>query len=79
MNVEIYSKENCVFCTKAKYLLKNYNPKVFMLDDDFSREQFFQKFPDARTFPQIIIDGKHIGGYQEVEKWMAFNKPNEVF
>ena len=50
-----------------------------MLDTDYSREDFFQKFPNARTFPQIIINGKKIGGYHELEKWMAFNKPDDDF
>jgi glutaredoxin len=28
-----------------------------------------EKFPTARTFPQITIDGKAIGGYDEFWKW----------
>ena len=58
MNVEIYSKTNCVFCDKAKMRLAKYNPQIFMLDKDFTREEFFQKFPSAKTFPQIINDVK---------------------
>ena len=36
-----------------------------MLDEDFSREQLFEVFPTARTFPQIIVDGDKIGGFTE--------------
>jgi glutaredoxin 3 len=36
-----------------------------MLDEDFSREQLFEVFPTARTFPQIIVDGEKIGGFTE--------------
>ena len=36
-----------------------------MLDEDFTREQLFEVFPTARTFPQIIVDGEKIGGYTE--------------
>ena len=50
-----------------------------MLDKDFTREEFFQKFPNAKTFPQIIINNKHIGTFNELEKWLAFNKPDEDF
>ena len=50
-----------------------------MLDQDFTREVFFEKFPDVRSFPQIVIDNNHIGGHIEVEKWLAFNKPDEDF
>ena len=28
---------------------------------------------------QIIIDDKHIGTYQELEKWLAFNQPDQDF
>jgi len=79
MKAEIYSKNNCVFCDKAKMRLGKYNPRIFMLDKDFTREEFFQKFPNARTFPQIIINDKHIGTYNELEKWLAFNNPDEDF
>jgi glutaredoxin-related protein len=40
----------------------------YMLNDDFSREELFEKFPTARTFPQITIDGESIGGWTEFEK-----------
>ena len=79
MKVEIYSKNNCGYCDKAKLKLQKYNPKVHMLDQDYTREEFFAKFPHAKTFPQIIINNTNIGGYYELEKWLAFNTPNEDF
>ena len=79
MKTEIYSKDNCSFCDKAKILLSKYNPKIFMLDKDFTREEFFKKFPNAKTFPQIIINDQHIGTYNELEKWLAFNVPDKNF
>ena len=79
MKIEIYSKENCVNCNKAKIILEKFYPKVFMLDQDFSKEVFFEKFPNARSFPQVVIDDSHIGGHIETEKWLAFNKPDEDF
>ena len=79
MEVEIYSKINCVFCDKAKMRLAKENPKIHMLDKDYSREDFFKKFPNARTFPQIIINGKNIGGYSELEKWLQKKSFDEEF
>ena len=79
MEVKIYSKDNCIFRTKAKAVLSSHNPKVLMLDEDYSRDQFFEIFPTAKTFPQIIINGEKIGGYHELERWMAFNKPDDDF
>ncbi len=79
MKVEIYSKTNCGFCDRAKIRLKKHNPKINMLDKDFTREDFFIKFPNAKTFPQIIINGEHVGGYHELDKWLAFNYPENSF
>ena len=79
MKAEIYSKIRCVFCDKAKMRLAKYNPKIFMLNEDFTREEFFQKFPNAKTFPQVIINNQHIGTYNQLEQWLAFNNPDEDF
>ena len=70
MTITIYSKPNCVFCDKAKFKLAKENPTILLLDVDFTREEFFQQFPNARTFPQIIIDDEHVGGYTVLEKWL---------
>ena len=51
MEVKIYSKDNCIFCTKAKAVLSSHNPQVLMLNEDYSRDQFFEIFPTAKTFP----------------------------
>ena len=66
MDATIYTKENCVFCTRAKAVLEPYNPKILKLDEDFNREQFFEVFPTAKTFPQIIINNNKIGGYEQL-------------
>ena len=79
MDVIIYSKTNCSFCDKAKIKLQKYKPKIQMSDKDYTREELFTKFPNAKTFPQIIINNIHIGGYYELEKWLSFNSPDEDF
>ena len=67
--IEIWSKPQCPFCDKAENLCKqkNFEYKKYMLDQDFTREQMFEKFPSARTFPQITVNGELIGGYTEFE------------
>ena len=79
MIVEIYSKTNCVFCEKAKIKLQKHDPKIFMLDKDYSRNDFFKKFPNAKTFPQIIINNEHVGGYSELKNWLEKNSFDENF
>ncbi len=79
MDITIYSKDNCPNCLKAKNILKKYFPKIIMLGKDISREDFFLKFPSAKQVPQVVINGKHVGGFKEVEKWLAFNELSENF
>ena len=71
MMIEIYGKTFCPYCDNAKALCERegleYSYKE--LDKDFNREEFFNIFPTARTFPQIKIDGDDIGGYTELEAW----------
>ena len=50
-----------------------------MLEKDYTREDFFKKFPNARTFPQIIINNEHVGGYSELKKWIEKNSFDEDF
>ena len=79
MHIQIYSKAGCTYCTAAQRLAaqvvreasqQNHSYDKYMLDQDFTREQLLEKFPQAKTFPQITIDGMTIGGYQEFEKYI---------
>jgi len=68
MNVEIYSKPNCPFCTKAKNWFKThgftYTENVLYTEDQMLA--MFQKVPGARSVPQIFIDDKLIGTYDDL-------------
>ena len=79
MEVIIYSKDNCPNCLKAKNRLIKHNPKILVLDKDISSNEFFNKFPNVKQVPQIIINNQYIGGYADLEKWIAFNMPDEDF
>ena len=70
MDVLIYSKSNCPFCEKAKFWFKSHGHTYteIMLDDEEQRLAFYQKVPGARSVPQIYIDDKHIGTYDDLMK-----------
>lgn len=67
MTIEIWGKDNCPSCTKAKMLAEtrglDFTYKV--LGKDFEREQVMERFPGARTFPQILANGSPIGGFEQ--------------
>lgn len=68
MIVEVYSKDGCGYCTAAVSLLKSKDIRFTeqKLGIDFTREMLLEKFPLAKTFPVIVVDGMHIGGYIEL-------------
>lgn len=79
MIVEIYSKPGCGYCEMAKQLAtqKGCEVEYLMMGVDFGAKQMFDLFPNARTFPQIIVDGEKIGGYTELE--LLLNKDSRGF
>ena len=58
MKVTIYTKNDCIYCTKAKMLLtnKNISYNEMKLNEDFSRQNLLELFPSAKTFPVIVIE-----------------------
>lgn len=70
--IEIYGKPACPSCTKAKAFCEKYNLKFeyYTLDTDFTREELFEQFPTARTFPQIKIGGTVVGGYEQMIEYI---------
>ena len=74
MKIIVYSKPACQFCVKAKDLLTRlgyeYTEKV--VTKDISLEEFFKELgKTVRTIPQIVIDGKHIGSFNELTEYFA--------
>jgi glutaredoxin len=66
----VWSKNACPFCDQAKNLLKlkgiEYEERN--ISKDWTREQLLEAVPDARTVPQIFLDGELIGGFTELRK-----------
>jgi|TARA_B110000259_G_C14026813_1_gene404998 glutaredoxin len=70
--ITVYSKPNCPYCEKAKYLLKSlglqYEERV--VTKDLSVEELYKVLDkQVRTIPQIVIDKNHIGGYNELKEY----------
>ena len=67
--VEIYTKMFCGFCSRAKRLLDSkgvdYDEYDITMDSQKQQEMVARK-PDARTVPQIFIDGQAIGGSDDL-------------
>ena len=72
MNFAVYSKPNCPYCYKVKQVLELTGSKhvVYTLDEDFTREEFYSEFGNGSTFPQVICDGKKLGGSVDTIKFL---------
>jgi glutaredoxin 3 len=66
--VRVYSTRWCGYCVRAKSLLESRGIEYeeISLDDDPAFRQKLFDLTGGWTVPQILIDGKPIGGYTEL-------------
>lgn len=67
--VEVYTTTYCPYCTKAKTLLDMKGIAYTAIDvtgDDDARIALIEKSEGRRTVPQIFIDDKPIGGFDDL-------------
>ena len=77
-SIVMYTGPSCNFCDAAKRLLTRNNATFTEIDiasKEGLMEEMIQKANGKRTIPQIFIDDKHIGGYQELR---ALEKENKL-
>ena len=66
--VKLYTTSSCPFCIRAKRLLEARGIPFEDIDvgnDDALREEIMQR-TGRRTVPQIFIDERSIGGFEEL-------------
>ena len=77
MNFAVYTKEGCPYCDKVKEVLQLTGSSfvVYNLDEHFDRDSFYGEFGQGSTFPQVVVDGKKLGGCIDT---VEFLKENEI-
>ena len=72
MNVEIYTLDYCPFCKRALAFFNDHNVEFTQIKIDGNDSEMRKKLGEMYnikeevTVPQIIIDGKRIGGYTDL-------------
>jgi glutaredoxin 3 len=68
--VVIYTTSYCPYCFRAKALLRSKSVVFEEIDvtDDPERRAEMEKLSARYTVPQIFIDGKPIGGYDDAQR-----------
>ena len=78
MKALVYSKDFCPYCDMAKRLLEEKGVQYEEINISHSKDPEkilaeIKKLTDQRTFPQITLGGKHIGGYTDLRDYY-YNK-----
>lgn len=75
MKFTVYSKSGCPYCIKIQTLfdLNDFDYKVYTLDEDFTRDQFYSEFGLGSTFPQVVLNDQNLGGCADTIKYLQEN------
>ena len=74
MKAIVYGTSKCSWCDKVANMLGDNEIEVEKIDVSESKENL-KSMKDAAgknatTVPQVVIDGKFVGGYTEVERFI---------
>ena len=78
--VELYTTPSCPFCVRAKRLLAERHvahAEFDVSEDDELRAEIMER-TGRRTVPQIFIDGRSIGGFEELAALDAAGELREL-
>lgn len=67
--VTIYTRQFCPYCTRAVAVLQDKGAEINEIDagmDPALRAEMTERSGGGRTFPQIFVGDKHIGGCDEM-------------
>ena len=70
-DVTIFSRPGCPFCARAKGLLRDAGIEFeeLVLNRDYT-DRTLRAVANATSYPQVFVDGKHIGGSDELQEWL---------
>lgn len=73
-SIIIWSKTQCPQCDQAKALLKlhdiMYEERKIADDGPWTRDQLLEVVPSARSVPQIFVEGRYLGGLNELRQYL---------
>ena len=74
MKAIVYGTSKCSWCDRVANMLNNSKIEVEKIDVSESKENLKSMKGAAgknvSTVPQVVIDGKFVGGYTEVERFI---------
>ena len=73
MKIKVYSTAGCFYCTKLKELFERANITDYDEQICASGDEVRVDYPEATSFPYVIIDDEVIGGLVETAKFLLKN------
>ena len=72
----VYSKGGCGFCDRLTKFMdqKSVDYEKFVLGEDYTSEEFVNKFGYNSTFPQVVYHNQKIGGMKDTVRYLVDNK-----
>ena len=72
MKIIIYTQDICEYCDAAKkeFKRRGWDYTTHNIKHEDNKKTLLELLPNAKTTPQIWIDNKHIGGYDELLEWL---------
>jgi glutaredoxin 3 len=78
--ITVYTTEPCRFCAAAKDILRSHGlefKEVNLARDDVGRDQLVRN-TGMMTFPQVLVDGKLVGGFHETKAAIDSGRLDEL-
>jgi peroxiredoxin/glutaredoxin len=71
LDIAVFSRDGCQYCAKARGLLRDAGLpfEELMLNQDYT-DRTLRAVVAMQSFPQIFINGKHVGGADDLERWI---------
>ena len=71
LDVAVFTREGCPYCVRAKGLLNDAGIEFeeLALNRDYT-DQTLRAVSARITYPQVFIDGRHIGGSDDLAEWL---------
>ena len=75
LDVTVFARKGCMYCAKAKGLLHDagIDFEELVLNQDYT-DHTLRAVTNSTTYPQVFINGEHIGGAEQLEKWLEGKK-----
>ncbi len=67
-DVVVFTKPGCPHCARAKKLLDDRSIPYAELP---TSPRILRALPGTRTTPQVFVGGRHVGGADDLEKWLG--------